>query len=190
MLNHQNTIRAFLAADMPDDIRTLVADTGGGLLKSEQDLKLVKPENFHITLAFIGDVELDLLESIDDPLQELADGLSAIDVHLNRIGAFPSVIYMKMSEGEEELISLSKSARTILTRNEIPFDSKPFKGHITIARLRNRRVKSKAKDFLKSYAYDVRFDIFFNVASFSLIQSELTSAGPIYTTLCKYYLRK
>jgi 2'-5' RNA ligase len=158
------------------------------MLKKERGLKLVHPENYHITLAFIGDVELDLLESIDKSLERLASGLPVIDVQFNRIGTFPSVIYLKISEGERELADLSKNAKSILAQNGIPYDAKPFKGHLTIARSRERRVK--AIEFLKSYACDARFDIFFEVLSFSMIQSELTSTGPIYTTLNKYYLKE
>ncbi len=187
MPNPHEIIRAFLAVDMPDDIRTLAAETGERLLNREKGLKLVRPENYHITLAFIGDVELDLLESIDKSLERLAESVSVIDVQFNKIGTFPSVIYLKISEGESELAHLSKSARAILTQNEIPYDSKPFKGHLTIARSRNRRVK--AKEFLKSYAFDARFDISFEIVGFSLIQSELTTTGPIYTTLNQYYLK-
>ena len=186
MPNRHETIRAFLAVDMPDEIRTLAAETGERLLTHAKELKIVRPENYHITLAFIGDVQRDLLNAIDKPIARLAEGISVISVQFNKIGTFPSVIFLKTSEGEQELARLSKGVRDILARNKIPCDSKPFKGHLTIARSRNR--KMKAKEFLKSYAFDARFDIRFEIDSFSLIQSELTSAGPIYTTLKQYYL--
>lgn len=186
MPNPHETIRAFLAVDMPDEIRTLAAETGERLLAREKGLKIVRPENYHVTLAFIGDVQRDLLDAIDEPITRLAEGISVIDVQFSQIGTFPSVIFLKTSEGEQELARLSKGVRDILAQNEIPCDSKPFKGHLTIARSRNR--KMKAKEFLKSYAFDARFDIRFEISSFSLIQSELTSAGPIYTILKQYYL--
>ena len=186
MKKNSQIIRAFVAVPIPEHVKQLAAETGAGLLNSTKELKLVKLENFHLTLAFIGDVETDLLEGSFNALEEFASSMPSIHVEFSRIGSFPSVIYLKTSIGERELVELSKGVRRILVSHELPFDPKPFKGHLTIARLRNRR--KKAKEFLKAYAMDTRFRIDFKVESFAVIQSELTARGPIYTTLGEFHL--
>jgi 2'-5' RNA ligase len=180
------TFRTFIAASIPDDIRDLAAETAENLLESTKGLKLVKPSNMHLTLAFIGDISPDIMETAYQPLSMLAESLTPFRVSFDRIATFPSVIFIKPSDGSQTLVDLASAVRTILRKNNIPYDTKPFKGHLTVARTKDRSLKAQA--FLKNYAMDTRFNIEFVLNNFSVIQSDLTREGPIYTTLREYNL--
>ncbi|MFH1515085.1 MAG: 2'-5' RNA ligase family protein, partial [bacterium] len=103
MNNSSQIIRAFVAVPIPENVKQLALETGVSLLNSTKELKLVKSENIHITLAFIGDVESDLLEHSYDALDKLAVETLCIEVEFDRIGTFPSLIFLKTSIGESEL---------------------------------------------------------------------------------------
>lgn len=182
------TFRTFIAVSIPSDVRSLAAQTAESLFESIKGLTLVKPSNMHLTLAFIGDISPDCMEPAYQPLSMLAESLTPFRVSFDRIATFPSVIFIKPSDGSQALIDLASGVRTILRKNDLPYDTKTFKGHLTVARTKDRR--TKAQTFLKSYAMDTRFNIEFVLDNFSVIQSELTREGPIYTIMKSFNLGK
>jgi 2'-5' RNA ligase len=182
------TFRTFIAVPIPDDVRSLAAQTAESLFENTKGLTLVKPSNMHLTIAFIGDISPDLIQPAYQPFSLLAESYQPFRVSFDRIATFPSVIFIKPSDGSQTLVDLASAVRTILRKSNIPYDTKPFKGHLTVARTKDRSTKAPA--FLKSYAMDTRFNIEFVLNNFSVIQSELTREGPIYTVMKSFNLSK
>jgi 2'-5' RNA ligase len=179
-------IRAFIAFPIPSETRNLIAQTCENLLVNPKGLKIVKPENYHLTLAFIGDIPLDHVSTIHDDMTQYASEVKPFKVSFDRIGTFPSVIFVRPSTGERDLTDLTSGVRTILRKKEVPYDDKPFKGHMTIARVRDRK---NAKEFIHVHAFDSRFNIEFESDRIFLIKSDLQPEGPIYTTLKEYQFK-
>lgn len=179
-------IRAFVAVTIPPDIRNKIAQIGDEIYKKPKELKIVKSDNYHLTLAFIGEISQEKLTPLEKPFSLFCESFKQFEVLFGRVGTFPGVIFLEAIKGEEKLIDLASAIRTILRNNSIPYDSKPFKGHLTLARTRNRG--AKAASFLVEDIFKRSYEIGFQVTGFSIYKSVLTPSGPIYTSLSSFNL--
>ncbi len=142
-------------------------------------VKWVKPENTHITYCFLGDVD----EKRKGNLVSIVNGLSfkRFDISVSGLGAFPSlkkprVIWLQISEGFEELKSIAEALYSGLSREGFMLRN-DFFPHITIGRVKEKiNLPQSAPEFGNP-------DLKFEISECSLIQSILTSNGPVYKTL-------
>ena len=129
--------RIFVAVPLPDEIRMALADRLGSL---DMPGKPVPPENWHITLRFLGwtdDVALDrLLAALDE-----ADLGRTFDMMLGEMGAFPrpksaTVIWLAVSEGLTRLEELAAAAEEAAQSAGFGPEDRPFRAHLTLSRVR------------------------------------------------------
>lgn len=128
--------RLFIAVPLPDEVRLAVADR---LSQVTIPGKVVPPENWHITLRFLGRSEQIAYERLLAELDE-ADRGPGFDIELGRLGAFPrprgaTVTWMAVDGGEdlEELAALSEEAARAAG---FPAEDRPFRPHLTLSRVR------------------------------------------------------
>lgn len=193
-MNHDHEIRAFVAIPLPKDVTEYLAEiiTELKLTLPEKSVKWVQPENIHLTLKFLGNISKSTLHFLVEKLKS-DNRFLPFDLTINKIGAFPSmykpqIIWVGTSSHDtlSELAQFVEKS-TSMVKNEN--DSKSFSPHLTIARLRPG-VKKDHFDIIKQELYKRREinSISFAINIFCLYQSVLTSNGPIYTVLQKYYL--
>ena len=129
--------RIFVAVPLPDEIRMALADRLGSLVMPG---KPVPPENWHITLRFLGwtdDVAFDrLLAALDE-----ADLGPPFDMMLGEMGAFPrpksaTVIWLAVSEGLSRLEELAAAAEEAAQSAGFGPEDRPFRAHVTLSRVR------------------------------------------------------
>ncbi|HEY7273870.1 MAG TPA: RNA 2',3'-cyclic phosphodiesterase [Actinoplanes sp.] len=98
--------------------------------------RLARRETWHVTLAFLGEVKEDRLPDVDAAVGRAVNGLPAPQVCLAGGGRFGrgrfTLLWVGM-EGEE-LAGLARQVRRELKRARLPYDDKPFKPHLTVAR--------------------------------------------------------
>jgi 2'-5' RNA ligase len=179
------TIRSFIAFDIDNpEVLKRLGEAQDILAKTGADLSLVKPQNIHITLRFLGDITLGMVEKIDNEMQGIV--FRPFDVEIKGIGAFPNVKYARVvwagiQQGAEELRAIFDQLEPRLRQLGFAPDSKGFSPHLTIARVRSGRNKQAliscvdelaAFDFGKVHADSLR-----------LKKSVLTPQGPIYSIL-------
>ena len=177
-------IRCFIAIDVENpEIVGRLSSFSEDLANTGVRVRTVASENLHLTLAFIGEVPFQLVKSAEKALAEL--NFSKFKVTIAGVGAFPSVakprvIWVGVKEGAENAIRLAESVRKKLREYRVPFDSKPFVPHITVA-----RVKGPVKPALTRLLTKMEDAVFGvqEVNSIRLKKSVLTSKGPIYSTL-------
>lgn len=87
------------------------------------------PENFHLTLAFIGDYPEP--DSVLEVLESLC--FEPFELHLRGLGSFGELWWAGLEENEE-LSNLVRQLRQKLAQAGIPFDKKKFLPHITLVR--------------------------------------------------------
>ncbi len=178
-------IRAFIAVDIENkEFSNLITEIQKKILDIGADVKPVPPENVHLTLRFLGDVETTLLEKIIDIIRLI--NFQPFEIRLKGTGAFPSmrkinVIWIGLERGQEELNKLSRLLETDLKKLGFPQDKKGFSPHVTIARLRSGRNREAVADLLheskeKNYGSMM-------VHTIRLKKSVLTPQGPIYSTI-------
>lgn len=178
-------IRAFIAFDIDDELvlRRLL-EVQGMLANTGADLKLVKPQNIHVTLRFLGNVPFNMVDLIYEEMKGVT--FASFNVDIKGLGAFPSlrrtrVVWAGIRKGAEELSNIFNQLEPRVRGLGFKPDSKGFTPHLTIARVRTARRKTelvRCIQDLKDYEFGT-----LKAGRIKLKKSVLTSRGPIYTTI-------
>lgn len=179
-------MRLFVALSLPDEIR----DQLGDLEQPLPGARWVPPENFHLTLRFIGEVDGGLAHDIDAALLDV-DG-RGFELKLTGLGHFGDgqktrSLYAAAAPSEP-LSRLQQKVDQALQRLGLAPEGRKFKPHVTLARFR-----SGAASMPHLEQFLVANSLFragpFPVAEFSLFQSFLSGEGSIYREEATYPLR-
>ena len=85
------SIRTFIAVELPDTIKVQVEKLETRLIKARADIKWVKPQNIHITLKFLGDITTERVENACTGVREALETIGPFQLSLSRVGAFPNL---------------------------------------------------------------------------------------------------
>jgi 2'-5' RNA ligase len=179
------TIRSFIAVPIGEEVEKAVEAVEGELKRSRADVKWVRPGNVHVTLKFLGDVEAGRLGEISGALTKALEGARAFEATVSGLGTFPPnprrarVVYMGLSEGVDEMKDLARRVEDAMAGAGFERDSRPFKSHLTIGRV--RRDARKLDGLGKSMEAAQYKPLKLNVDRVNLVKSELTPSGAIYT---------
>ena len=181
-------VRGFLAFEIEDlAVRKRLADMQMLALKTGADLKLVEPRNIHMTMRFLGDIKLNMADKIYIEIQKIQ--FKPFTVQLSGLGVFPSLSYPRVlwagiAQGAEQLQNIFNQIEPRLQTLGFSPERNGFSPHLTIARVRSARSREQLADFVTKCS---KFDFgSVDAGCLRLKRSELTSEGPIYTTLKEY----
>lgn len=190
-------MRLFIAALMTEEIRLALARTQAALQRAAPDraLRWVAPENYHITLLFLGEQPEERVPTFVQAMEAAAVGVAPFVVGIQGLGVFPNwnrpnVIWAGVSEGIGALTRIANALeQSLLTAPT----GKAFHPHITLARL---KTPCRDADGLKKRLYDAvqrllpaRFGTY-ELHAISLMQSTLTPNGSLYTELTQVPLNR
>jgi 2'-5' RNA ligase len=104
-----------------------------------QGVKWVSPQNYHLTLEFLGNVGASSAEALGDLLAEACRNLAPVELKVQGGGCFPDVLrpkvfFVKLQGSTEELLRLQGSVAEASRGFGEPRDGKPFEPHLTVAR--------------------------------------------------------
>lgn len=143
-----------------------------------------KPENLHLTLKFLGELNHDFLSLTKHSLKSIK--IPSFKASIGEVGVFSTtrsirIIWIHiLGEG---ILDLQRQVDTVLLNHFQP--EKRFMSHLTIARVKSVSDRIRLIKEIRNFQTE---SIDFMVKEFSLIKSELTPAGPIYTPLQTYPL--
>lgn len=155
------------------------------LRNSSADLKIVKPENLHLTLKFLGDIPEGRTEEIQIAVTKAIAPFKAFDVSLRGVGVFPKikrmrVIWVGFDKNGERFVEINNSIENSLKRIGFQREGR-FHPHLTVARVRSQRGKENLISILRKYE-DTSFGES-RIESVELMKSILTPRGPIYSVV-------
>ncbi|MHA1616875.1 MAG: RNA 2',3'-cyclic phosphodiesterase [Candidatus Njordarchaeales archaeon] len=184
-------MRTFIAIDIetPELVSKLV-NIQDYIKKTGAAMKMVEPENFHITLKFLGEISPSDVTVITDALKKALADAKIFEISLEGIGAFPTiakprVIWVGISTGKDFLKILVKKISHELLSIGIRGDNKEFHPHVTLA-----RVKRFNRDLVRALEELGNIKIgSMIVKHVRLKKSVLTPQGPIYSTLVEIPLK-
>lgn len=137
----------------------------------------IKPENFHITYKFIGNVEEDKISQIKDALNNLLIQKYEIDLVVKGLGVFSDrVLYFKVMESQK-LKEINRSIEDSLYKIGFKKEVKPFIPHITIVRIKDLK-QNQLYEKIKKYEEDIFLKQKF--LTVDIIESILNPKGAIY----------
>ena len=179
-------IRAFIAISLPASVLQAMGQAQDKLRSLGQGIRWVRQEGIHLTLKFLGDVDTDRVENIHMAMERASQGTSPFVLTGEGIGVFPDlrrprVIWIGLSGDLQVLFALQAHLESQLKGLGFPKEKRPFKGHLTLGRVKGRvgtTELGKALEGLGSFQTDA-----FTVQSLALFQSTLRPQGAIYTKL-------
>ena len=181
-------IRTFIAIDIPEKLRKTIANLQSGLKGLGGKITWVKPENIHLTLKFLGNTEENKIEIIAEKLEQAVLSFNRFEIKFKAIGAFPNfrrakVFWVGCVENKDTLTELANKIDQLMSEVEFEREKRQFSAHLTIGRVRDHRGIEPVITMLQQEKYFAGEN--FVVKEVSLIKSELTRQGPIYTPLKK-----
>jgi 2'-5' RNA ligase len=185
-------VRLFVALEIPAAVRDNLAAQIKELRDlpapwADKRLRWVRPENLHVTLKFIGEVETTKLDGIRNALTAI--GLDApVHLHFRGLRLFPEEGYPRvLSVGLNASGNLPALARDIdraLEKQGIARDQRAFAPHLTLARFESRGWQEKPRIAIEKNS-EREFGAF-QSREFHLIESKLKPSGAEYTTLASF----
>ena len=165
-------MRVFIAVNFNDKIKDALTGMQDNMRWMGVSGNFTKPENMHLTLAFVGDYPdpEHVLETMDKV------SFTPFTISLSGVGAFRNLWWAGLSESEP-LRKVVKSLRHYLSDEGIPYDRKKFSPHITIVR-KPVSSFSHPTDVIRTVP-----DAEMRVGHISLMRSERGKHGMIYTEL-------
>jgi 2'-5' RNA ligase len=183
-------IRSFIAIELPGELKLAIARLQEQLKSgSRAPVRWVNPENTHLTLKFLGDISLAVVDDVKNALGDAVKGISAIHVGAEGLGVFPSgtrvqVVWVGLTGQLDKLKTLQQRIDKELTPLGFPAEKRPFSPHLTIARLRDRATPNDRQDIGRLVGNtDFESNLDFLVRTINLMKSQLTPEGPIYSKL-------
>lgn len=177
------TPRLFVAVALPQLVREqlagLRADLGGA--------RWTRPEQLHLTLRFLGDVEEERIPALKDALGDVH--ALPFELHLKGLGAFPSLrrprVLIARVMLDEQLAALQRGVEAAVQTIGVEPEGRPFRGHVTLARL-SRPDPSAVLALTRAHA---DFEASFGVDAFHLVASTLRPQGALHQRLATFPLR-
>lgn len=182
-------IRSFIAIDLPESLLDLVQRIQKDFRKMGFSFRWVKPEQVHITLKFMEDLAPDDQLAIQEALTETAAQSAPFALTLQGCGVFPNlrasrVLWLGMGGAIDALGVLQKRLDRFIsqkTHDRIAMEDRPFKAHLTIARIKGGVDAKPLLTALKSHAGFQSEP--FTVSELHWIESRLNPTGPVYRHL-------
>ncbi len=181
-------IRAFIAIELPADIKMGLEELETSLKAGRYRAKWVAPENIHLTLKFLGGISIDSINNVTQAMERAVTGITPFRLAVNGLGVFPNtqrvqIVWAGVTGNLEKLLQLQKHIDAELKNLGFVPESRPFTAHLTIARLRNE-ASSSERQLIGQKVIETSFEGGeFKVESVNLMKSQLTREGPIYSRL-------
>ncbi|MDH3240014.1 MAG: RNA 2',3'-cyclic phosphodiesterase [Alphaproteobacteria bacterium] len=176
-------IRLFVGLELPETVRARLYGLGGGV----PGARWIEPENMHMTLRFIGNVNDDSIADIDGALARIR--APAFDLEIAGLGEFsrgrrPAMIWAGVRP-VPGLMDLERRIEAAVVKAGFPPDGRRFTPHITLARLKGG-APGRVRSFVAEHSL-LRIDPF-PVTRFTLFSSHLGRKGASYRAEADYPL--
>lgn len=178
--------RLFIAIDLPPEIIKELFDIQQQLRKqSSFQATYVKPEQLHLTLAFLGDVAPNNIDVIKQVLQLIK--MPSFQACLGKLGYFPDEKYIHIIWIELLAKQLHELALQIAQTLKplVVLETREFVSHITLARVKKVFDRDSAISHIQSIGIPL---LCFTVNQFILKESILSSQGSTYLDIKRYSL--
>jgi len=181
--------RLFVALDIPEQVRDFIRDATSELRGEIAGARWVSPRNLHLTLKFIGEFEVSGMERLEREVLAAARGSAPFTAALGGCGAFPGagrarVIWVGMRQGEKEASTLARRLESRLEKAGVKREERPFRGHLTLARMRHPVDCAALLDALGDRLAGLE-EMSFPVDEATLYRSILGPQGPDYRPLLR-----
>ena len=134
-------MRLFFAVPISEAVKRIVSRSLEALPIDDPPWRWIGPENYHITLKFLGETDGALLERLLEAGRGAAGAASPFELSFGRFGAFPSisrprVLFFHAESGVEQLAGIAGSLDDNLEPLGFVRERRRFRAHLTLARVK------------------------------------------------------
>lgn len=190
-MNGAESLRAFVAVPLSEEVRAAALELQRRVREEwGEDVKWVEGANLHVTLKFLGQVEVGKMREVEEALERVAGDFAPFQVRTGGLGTFPSpgrirVVWYGLREGEEKAAALGHAVEESL--RGLGFEAEErFHAHITLGRVRRGR-EGRVAGWPHSLVNEDQ-GCWMPIDRFVLMQSVLSRGGPTYGVLREFLL--
>jgi 2'-5' RNA ligase len=192
MYQGSEEVRSFIAIELPDEVRERLSRLKKELERGEHKfVKWVNPGGIHLTLKFLGNIPSKQVTEITEAIKEASQGISPFHLEISGLGAFPNlrqarVFWVGIGGEVDKLSKLQQNIDSALATLGFAKEERSFMAHLTLARIRQGASPQERRNFgelIDSVIFEDKYHI--KVETISLMKSQLTPAGAIYTCLTR-----
>jgi 2'-5' RNA ligase len=188
-------VRCFIAIELPEEVKAGLTRLQAKLKASQLQVKWVDPYGIHLTLKFLGNVAGDRISQITEAIEEATQGVPPFHLEIKGLGVFPNlrrvqVAWVGVSGEVDKLLQLQKRLESNLAGLGFAPELRAFTPHLTLARVRDQASPDE-RQRLGQLISGTKFeaDYSFPVEAISLIRSQLTREGAIYSQISSVKLK-
>ncbi|MER5475155.1 RNA 2',3'-cyclic phosphodiesterase [Streptomyces sp. NPDC002685] len=146
------TVRVFIALAPPDHAKQELARELRPAYGTHPHMRWNRIEDWHITLAFLGELPVETVQLLRPPLADLAADHRPLSLALRGSGTFDDRVLWSGIDGDlDELQGLATDVRSAVKNCGVAFEDRPLRPHLTLARAR-RGDRSSAAEIAQGFA--------------------------------------
>ncbi|OGV57660.1 MAG: 2'-5' RNA ligase [Lentisphaerae bacterium RIFOXYA12_FULL_48_11] len=185
-MNCDGYVRSFIAVEISTAVREKITRFQQRISKSGVRASWVKPENIHLTLAFLGDIPIKSQSIVSGLMDDVVALYRSFKCEVKGVGYFgresaPRIIWAGFSGDCEKLLHLQSDLLSRLASTGMHLEDKPFIPHLTIARIKPQHHVYSIVPLLQPYR-EMSFGSL-KVHDLVFCRSELSPVGPSYTEI-------
>jgi RNA 2',3'-cyclic 3'-phosphodiesterase len=141
-----NPLRLFIAIAIPEGVKAKIEGAQAELRRALPDCnaRWTRPEQFHLTLKFLGDVEESRVDALGESIRAACPGFTPLHLRAEGVGCFPDlrrprVLWTGVRDEAGQLLRLQEAVA--LATHDFTSEQKEerFTGHVTLARFKGIR---------------------------------------------------
>ena len=192
--NSTDKFRLFVAISIPEPVRDEIIRVQRELepLVPRAVARWTRPDQFHLTLRFLGDVGADRVKDLKKSVEAVCQRGQPLSLRAEGVGFFPNprsprVIWVGI-DGAGRLMDLQRQIETAVN----PYSSEPgeknFTGHVTLGRLQYPRPADTRTLAVRAQAFEKQQFGEWTAQEVEIVRSELSSNGARHTVLASFRL--
>ena len=130
-------MRAFIAVDIPEEVKERIERSVSKV--ASQSVKVVKRDQMHVTLFFLGDVGDDKIKMVEEAMQGI--DAAAFWMSVRGLGTFsrrnPHIVFAGVEKGADMLKEIHARLLGPIEKAGIEIEDREFFPHVTVLRVRH-----------------------------------------------------
>ncbi|HWA97125.1 MAG TPA: RNA 2',3'-cyclic phosphodiesterase [Pirellulales bacterium] len=135
------TVRTFVAVEISPEVIARAGELIKRLAATEAPVKWVDPRQVHLTLKFLGEIDILEVPDVCNAVAGAINNLPPFEFEARGVGAFPDLhrprtVWLGLGHGNEAMIELYEAIDAALTKLGFRSEQRKFRPHLTLGRVR------------------------------------------------------
>lgn len=185
---NQKSLRVFLAVELSLDLRRKVGDLQHQLRVSLPNVNWVRPESIHLTLKFLGYVDVSMVEQVFTAIEPIGKSQPPFTLEIQGLGVFPHIrrpriLWIGCTGDIPALLNLVSRIEGALEPVGFPHEEKLYVPHLTLARIKHDNSQVGGVLALSGLLEQPQNLGILRVDRITLFRSDVSQFGAEYTAL-------